>query len=71
MQHTCHNEERLRKLETDGATMSTEIKNLVKSLDSLTGWIKGLVIALIPVVATVIFGVIGWLVVQLYQTMKG
>ena len=59
----CLNEERIRKLECDGATMSNEIKNLVKSLDSLTSWIKGLVIALIPI----IFGSMGWLIVQAFK----
>jgi hypothetical protein len=60
MPHECKQEERLRKLECDGVLMSAEVKNLVKSLDSLTGWIKGLVISLIPIVC----GVMGWLIMQ-------
>jgi hypothetical protein len=60
--HTCQNEDRLRALERDSTEMNAEIKNLVKSLDGLTSWIKGLVLVLIPVVCTSF----GWLMVQAF-----
>jgi hypothetical protein len=63
MSHICHNEARIIQLEKEGAAMNTEIKNLVKSLDSLTGWIKALIIALIPI----IFGSMGWLITQVFK----
>jgi hypothetical protein len=63
MPHECINEERLRNLERDGAVMSNEIQNLIKSLNSLTGWVKALVIALVPS----LIGVFGWLIVKVFD----
>ena len=61
--HVCHNDERIRKLENDSIVMGSEIKNLIKSLDDLTSWIKGLVLVLTPIV----FGCFGWLVIQVFK----
>jgi hypothetical protein len=61
-EHKCINEERLRKLEVEGGIMNTRIDNLIKSLDSLTGWVKALVIGLIPTLV----GAFGWLIVQVF-----
>lgn len=52
--HECINEKRICQLEKEGAGMAVEIKNLVKSLDNLGSWIKGLVITLIPLIATIL-----------------
>ena len=47
--HECRQEERLRVLEQSDACMGIEIKNLIGKLSELTGWIKALILTVIPV----------------------
>ncbi len=44
MEHKCINEIRIRTLEIHEASTGTEIKNLIKKMDSLANWIKALMI---------------------------
>ena len=61
MPHECKQEERIRKLERNEAVVSTEVKNLIKKLDDLTGWIKALVMVSIPLLATALgFLIMKW-----------
>ena len=59
----CQNEERLRKIELEGAIMSTQLTSLVKSLDKLSSRIFSLVLALIPTILSVV-GFLIWQVIQ-------
>lgn len=43
MVHTCKNEERLRRLETQEAVMGVKLESLIKQLAELTTWIKYLI----------------------------
>ena len=47
---------RIRKLEQDNAATGVKMDNLISTMNSLLGWVKTLVIALIPAV--------GYLVLQ-------
>ena len=59
MAHTCINEQRIRDLERQEAVMGIKIDNLVTTMNSLMWWIKALVRAMIPIIASGI-GVLFW-----------
>ena len=58
--HKCTNETRIARLESQESVMGVEIKNLIKQLDNLTGWIKSLVI----MVLTSLISAFGYLIVE-------
>ena len=62
MVHICQQEIRIAKLEADMTGQNRDVQNLVKRLDSLTAWVRALVITLIPTVLSM-FGFLIWQVI--------
>ena len=59
MNHVCHQEQRISKIESDITGQNRDIQNLINRLDKLTNGIWALVLVTIPIILSM-FGFLLW-----------